>query len=361
MKLPEIKRRISRPVKVGRLTMGGRSPVSVQSMANTQTSDVKATLAQINALAEAGADLIRLAVPTRDDTAALKQIVRRSPVPLIADVHFHFDRALEAIDAGAAKIRLNPGNIRDRVQVRRVIAAARSAGVAIRVGVNEGSIVERSDSAIRRRDMSRRLDELMVEKLDEYLKIFRQENFHDLVLSAKSRDAFTTIAAYRALAKRYDYPLHLGVTHAGTPQTGTVRSAAALGTLLAEGIGDTIRISFAGDPLPEVRAGLELLWSLRLRRRRGLELIACPTCGRLQMDVAPIIEAVQRAFAGMTRHVTVAVMGCVVNGPGEAADADIAVCAGKGKAILYRRGKKLRVVPQDKIVQAVLAEAKRLG
>ncbi len=361
MALPEIQRRKTRAVRVGGVTIGGGAPVSVQSMTNTVTADAEATLAQVRALAEAGADLVRVAVPKREDTAALRRIVAESPVPIIADVHFHFDRALEAIDAGAAKIRLNPGNISDRDQVRRVIAAAADAGAAIRVGVNEGSVVDRGDPARRAADLARPLDELMAAKLDEYLETFREAGFEDLVLSAKSHDAVTTVAAYRRIAERWDYPLHLGVTHAGTAETGAIRSAAALGALLSEGIGDTIRISFAGDPLPEVSAALELLYSLRLRRRCGVELIACPTCGRAMMDIAPIAEAVREGLAGLDCPLTVAVMGCVVNGPGEAATADLAVCAGDGKAVIYRRGKVVRSVPAEQIAPALIDEARKLA
>ncbi|HUT57119.1 MAG TPA: flavodoxin-dependent (E)-4-hydroxy-3-methylbut-2-enyl-diphosphate synthase [Phycisphaerae bacterium] len=356
--MPYIDRRETRAVRVGGVTIGGGAPVSVQGMTKTRTADADATAAQVEALAEAGADLVRLAVPTREDTAALGKIVKHSPVPIIADVHFHFDRALEAIDAGAAKIRLNPGNISDREQVRRVIRAAAGAGAAIRVGVNEGSVVERVDQSRRQADLARPLDELMEHKLAEYLHLFEEEGFGDLVLSAKSHDAFTCVAANRRLAARWDYPLHLGVTHAGTAETGAIRSAAALGTLLSEGIGDTIRISYAGDPVREVRAAAELLASLRLRQRKGVELIACPTCGRLQMDILPIIEQVGEALAEVKAPITVAIMGCVVNGPGEAASADVAVCAGRDKAILYSGGKRIRTLAVDEIVSAVLAEAR---
>jgi len=358
MILPEIERRVVRAVSAGGVTIGGRAPVVVQSMTNTPTADAAATIAQVERLAAAGAELVRVAVPTRADTAALAEIVAASSVPIVADVHFHFDRALEALEAGVAKIRLNPGNISDRAQVRRVIAAAADRGAAIRVGVNEGSVVERRAGSQRAADLSRPLHELMVEKMAEYLEVFDEAGFEELVLSAKSHDAYTTIAANRMLAERWDWPLHLGVTHAGTAETGAIRSAAALGTLLAEGIGETIRISYAGDPVAEVDAGLELLYSLRLRRRPGLELIACPTCGRVQMDLEPIVRQVREALADVVYPITVAVMGCVVNGPGEAANADVAICAGKGKAVLYRAGKRLRTVPADEIVPAVLAEAK---
>ena len=361
MNLPEITRRTSRPVKVGAVTIGGGARVSIQSMTNTPTSDVEATSAQVAALAEAGADLVRGAVPKPQDTAALSEIIARSPVPIIADVHFHYQRALEAIEAGAAKIRLNPGNIADRDQVRRVIDAAGESGAAIRVGVNEGSVVDRTAGQARQAYPATPLDQLMVDKLAEYLELFDRAGFRDVVLSAKSHDAVTCIAAYRAIAQRWDNPLHLGLTHAGTAQTGAVRSAAALGTLLAEGIGDTIRISYAGDPVEEVLAAADLLASLRLRKRRGIELIACPTCGRLEMDLAPLVEQVRAALADITQPITVAMMGCVVNGPGEAQGADVAICAGKGKAVLYRRGEKVRTIDAEQIVETVVAEVRALA
>ena len=369
MKLPELQRRKTLPVRVGNVIIGGGigdseiTQVVIQSMTNTPTANVEATVAQVCALSEAGAGLVRVVMLLVVDTVVLREIVARSPVPIIADVHFHFKRALEAIAAGAAKVRLNPGNLSDRQEVRRVIAAAAEAGVAIRVGVNEGSVVSRRDGEQRQMDLARPLDELMVEKLDEYLEIFETEGFSDIVLSAKSHDAVTTIAANRAIAARWDYPLHLGVTHAGTAATGTIRSAAALGGLLSEGIGETIRISYAGDPIDEVRAAKELLASLRLRRREGVELIACPGCGRLQMDVQPIIEQVSAAlttFENIREGLTVAIMGCVVNGPGEAENADVAICAGKNKAILYRHGQRLRTIPTEQIAQTVLEEVRNL-
>jgi len=361
MRYPEIRRRNTRSVKVGGQTIGSGSPVSVQSMTNTPTSDVAATVEQVNRLAEAGAQFVRVAVPTEADTAGLSDIVKASSVPIIADVHFNFRRAVEAIAAGVAKIRLNPGNIADRGQVKQVIRAAADSGVAIRVGVNEGSVVDRADSDRRAADLSRPMDELMAERLAEYLDVFEECDFQNIVLSAKSHDAVTTIAVNRRIAEQWDYPLHIGVTHAGTAQSGAIRSAAALGALLAEGIGDTIRISYAGDPEAEVVAGLELLWSLRLRDRDRVELIACPTCGRAMIDVAPIAEQVRSALADIRKPMTVAVMGCVVNGPGEADHADVAICAGKGKAVLYRHGKKLRTVPAEHIVEAVVAEARALA
>ena len=343
---------------MGGVAIGGGAPVSVQSMTNTQTHDVDATVAQIHALTAAGCDIVRLAVPTAADTAALGEIVSQVDVPIVADVHFHFQRALEAVAAGAHKIRLNPGNIADRRKVRRVIDACRRRGIPIRVGANAGSVIERRDAARRDAERARPLVDLRVDKLQGYLDVLHEADFHDVVLSAKSADALTCVAVCRRLADRYDYPLHLGVTHAGHATTGAVRSAAALGALLADGIGDTIRISFAGDPIEEVRAGKELLCSLRLRARDEAEILACPTCGRTGLDLAALLAEVRQGLAGVGAGVKVAVMGCVVNGPGEAADAHVAVCAGKGKGDIYVDGHKVATVPADRIVEALLDRVK---
>ncbi len=360
MKLPEIQRGKTRGVSVGGVRIGGGAPVSIQSMTTTPTSDVRATLAQIEALAQAGCDIVRVAAATPADTAALGEIVAAAPVPIVADVHFRFQRALESIEAGVHKIRLNPGNISDKQAVREVIDAAKDAGIPIRVGVNEGSVMDRTDGDRRTDQLAKPMDELMVETIADYLEVFIEADFHDLVLSAKSHDAMTTIAVNRALSERFDYPLHLGLTHAGTASTGLVRSVAALGTLLAEGIGDTVRISFAGDPVAEVAAAKELLASLRLRAREGAEIIACPTCGRTEADVATLAEEVRTALADVKPHVTVAVMGCIVNGPGEADGADAAACCGKGKAAIYRQGKYVRTVGEEEIVEALVTEVRSL-
>jgi len=358
LKPATIRRRNTRPVTVGGVVIGGGAPIPVQSMTTTPTRDVAATLAQIESLAAGGCDIVRVATPAKADTAALADIVAASPIPVVADVHFHFQRALEAVAAGAHKIRLNPGNIADRAQVREVIAACRDRGVPIRVGVNEGSVMDRADAVRRREQLARPLAELMVETLAAYLEVFAEAGFEDLVLSAKSHDAATCVAVNRALADRYDWPLHLGVTHAGTAETGVIRSAAALGALLAEGIGDTIRISLAGDPEAEVAAGVELLCALRLRARRGVEIIACPTCGRTTGDVNGLARQVGAALADVTEHVIVAVMGCVVNGPGEAETADVAACCGRGNAAIYRAGKRIRTVPTDRIVESLVKEVR---
>jgi len=361
VKLPEIQRRETRRVWVGGVAIGGGAPVSVQSMTTTRTADAAATIAQIESLAEAGCQIVRVAAATHPDTAALAEIVAASPIPVVADVHFQFARALEAVAAGVHKIRLNPGNIAQRGQVRAVIDACREAGIPIRVGVNEGSVIDRRDAARRDRQLAAGgLVELMVATLAEYLEVFAEADFHDLVLSAKSHDATTCVAVNRALAERFDYPLHLGLTHAGLPETGVVRSAAALGALLSEGIGETIRISLAGDPIAEVAAGVELLASLRLRQREGIEIIACPTCGRTEADVNALAREARAALGDVKEHVSVAVMGCVVNGPGEAQGVDVAACCGKNKADIYRGGKRLRTVPADRIVEAVVAEVRAL-
>ncbi len=358
-----VPRRKTRQIKVGAVPIGGGAPISIQSMTSTYTREVDQTVAQIRRLAEAGCDIVRVAVPEKSDTDALPAILEQSPVPIVADVHFHFERALEAVEAGVHKIRLNPGNISDRKRVDRVIAACRERGIPIRVGVNEGSVVERRDKALRSRqqesidaDRHAGLVNLMADALADYLRIFDENDFHDVVLSAKSIDAALTIDAYRAVSKRFDFPLHLGVTHAGPPETGRIRSIAALGSLLAMGIGDTIRISYAADPVLEVDDAKELLCSLGLRNRVEPELIACPTCGRIEIDLITLVADVRRKLSGIKIPVKVAVMGCVVNGPGEAEGADVAVFAGKGRGIIYVQGQQTRTVDEAEMLDALHEE-----
>lgn len=337
--------------------------MSIQSMTGTYTYDVDATVRQIRQLAEAGCDIVRVAVPEKRDTEALPAILDQSPVPIVADVHFHFERALEAVAAGVHKIRLNPGNIRDRAQVDRVIRACRERSIPIRVGVNEGSVVERKDKELRAAqqhamaaDRRAALIRLMVEMVEEYLRIFDENDFHDVVLSAKSIDAGMVIDANRAIGERFDLPLHLGVTHAGPPETGRIRSVAALGSLLAMGVGDTIRISYAADPVFEVEDAKELLCSLGLRNRVEPELIACPTCGRIEIDLIKLVAEVRQKLAAIKVPVKVAVMGCVVNGPGEAEGADVAVFAGKGRGIIYVQGEQTRTVTEAEMLEALYEE-----
>jgi (E)-4-hydroxy-3-methylbut-2-enyl-diphosphate synthase len=351
----------------GYVRIGGDAPVSVQSMTAGYTYDVDAAVAEINKLTAAGADIVRVAVPEKKDTAALKEILPQVAVPIVADVHFHFQRAMEAIEAGVHKIRLNPGNISDRAQVRDVIQACKAKKLPIRIGVNEGSIVERRDKQKRLKELGGVFSDnkhghflaIMVTKLEEYLDIFREQDFHDIVISAKSIDPLLVIDAYKAISERFDYPLHLGVTHAGPKETGTIRSVAPLAHLLASGVGDTIRISYASDPVLEVKDGLELLYCLGLRTRVGAELIACPTCGRIQVDLFKLVQDVRKQLEKEIKlPIKVAVMGCVVNGPGECEGADIAIFAGDRRGIIYVQGEKVANVPEEQILEALLKECR---
>jgi (E)-4-hydroxy-3-methylbut-2-enyl-diphosphate synthase len=352
----------------GFVGIGGDAPVAVQTMTSGYTWDIDKCVAEIHKLAAAGADIVRVAVPERKDTTALKEILPRVNVPIVADVHFHFQRALEAIEAGIHKIRLNPGNINDHSQVRDVIQACKAKKIPIRVGVNEGSIVERRDKQKRMKELGGvfsnnkhgHLLAIMIAKLEEYLDIFHAEDFHDIVISAKSIDPELVIDAYKEISQRFDYPLHLGVTHAGPKETGTIRSVVPLGHLLCSGIGDTIRISYANDPVYEVEDGLELLYVLGLRQRIGAELIACPTCGRIQVDLFKLVQDVRKQLAKeITLPIKVAVMGCVVNGPGECEGADIAIFAGDRKGIIYVQGERVANVPEEQILERLLEECRK--
>lgn len=356
-----------KPDRMGRATVP--APVSVQTMTTGYTYEVEKCVAEINRLTAAGADVVRVAVPEKRDTEALKEILPRVRVPIVADVHFHFQRALEAVEAGVHKIRLNPGNIQDRAQVVEVIKACKAAqggrGIPIRIGVNEGSIIERKDKQKRLKELGQffsahkkgYLLAIMVTKLEEYLDIFYEQDFYDVTISAKSMDVQTVIDAYTEISNRFDHPLHLGVTHAGPKETGCIRSVVALGTLLANGIGDTLRISYASDSRYEVEDGLELLYSLGLRERTSAELIACPTCGRIQVDLISLVQDVRKKLDGAVElPIKVAVMGCVVNGPGEAEGADVAVFAGDKKGIIYVQGERVATVPEEQILDRLLAE-----
>src|SRR5437870_3222168 len=353
--------------RVGYVGIGGDAPVSVQTMTAGYTHEIDKCVAEIQKLTSAGADIVRVAVPEKKDTAALKEILPQVTVPIVADVHFHFQRALEAIDAGVHKIRLNPGNISDRAQVRDVIAACKARKIPIRIGVNEGSIVERKDKQKRLKELGGVFSDnkqghllaIMVAKLEEYLDIFHEEDFHDIVISAKSIDPLLTIDAYKAITERFDYPLHLGVTHAGPRETGAIRSIAPLSHLLCSGVGDTIRISYANDPKFEVEDGLELCYVLGLRTRIGAELIACPTCGRIQVDLFKLVQDVRKRLASEIKlPIKVAVMGCVVNGPGECEGSDIAIFAGDRRGIIYVQGEKVANVPEEEILDRLLLECR---
>jgi (E)-4-hydroxy-3-methylbut-2-enyl-diphosphate synthase len=357
--------------RVGFVKIGGGlhgtepAPVSVQTMTTGYTYEIDKCVAEINRLTAAGADVVRVAVPEKKDTDALREIIPQVRVPIVADVHFHFKRALEAVEAGVHKIRLNPGNIQDRDQVTEVIKACKDRKIPIRIGVNEGSIIERRDKQKRLKELgqffsgSKRgyLLAIMITKLEEYLDIFYEQDFYDIVISAKSMDVPTVVEAYTEISKRFDHPLHLGVTHAGPKETGCIRSVVALGTLLANGIGDTLRISYASDSVYEVEDGLELLYSLGLRERTSAELIACPTCGRIQVDLINLVQDVRKKLHGQVKlPIKVAVMGCIVNGPGEAEGADVAVFAGDRRGIIYVQGEKVANVPEEEILDALLKQ-----
>ena len=334
-------------------------------MTTGYTYDIDKCVAEINRLTAAGADVVRVAVPEKKDTEALKEIIQMVKVPIVADVHFHFQRAMESIEAGVHKIRLNPGNIQDRKQVIDVIQACKARNVPIRIGVNEGSIIERKDKQKRLKELGAFFSEskkgyllaIMITKLEEYLEIFYEQDFYDITISAKSMDVPTVVEAYTEISKRFDHPLHLGVTHAGPKETGCIRSVAALGALLASGIGDTLRISYASDSKYEVEDGLELLYSMGMRERKTAELIACPTCGRIQVDLISLVQDVRKKLEGqISVPIKVAVMGCIVNGPGEAEGADVAVFAGDRRGIIYVQGEKVANVPEADILEKLLAE-----
>ncbi|MDZ7371711.1 MAG: flavodoxin-dependent (E)-4-hydroxy-3-methylbut-2-enyl-diphosphate synthase [candidate division KSB1 bacterium] len=344
----------TRRVFVRNLVIGGGAPISVQSMTNTKTEDVDATLRQIERLLQAGCQIVRLAVPSQAAAKAFAAIRRRVDAPLVADIHFNYELALAAIDAGADKIRINPGNIGGREKVRAVVERAVAAKVPIRVGVNSGSI----EKDILKEEGGPTVQALVRSALRN-IDLCREFGAEDLVLSLKSSDVVKTIAAYREASRRTDVPLHIGVTEAGTVRSGTIKSAVALGILLAEGIGDTLRVSLTGDPVEEVYVGFQILKALNLSQR-GVNLISCPTCSRTQVDLIPIAEEVERRLAGVEEPLTVAVMGCVVNGPGEAKEADVGVACGKGSAVLFRKGEIIRKVAENEIVSALLAEVERL-
>lgn len=345
----------TRRVMVGSVPLGGGSPVVVQSMTCTPTVDVDATLAQVNALVDAGCDLVRVTVPSREALGPFERICRESPVPIVADIHFDYRLAIGAVRAGAAKLRINPGNIGDWERVDAVIDAAGEAGAAIRIGVNAGSL----DKRIAERDGLTQPEKLVASSL-EFVEHFEKRGFDDIVLSAKAHSVPTTIETYRALSRELPHvPLHLGVTEAGTVQQGTIKSAVGLGVLLAEGIGDTMRVSLTADPVEEPPVCWGILQSLGLRCR-GPELVSCPTCGRTQVDLIGLAEEVGERLKGCSKPISVAVMGCVVNGPGEASDADVGVACGRGVGMVFRHGEVIRKVPEDQIVDALMEEIDRL-
>ncbi|MDA8292741.1 MAG: flavodoxin-dependent (E)-4-hydroxy-3-methylbut-2-enyl-diphosphate synthase [Actinomycetota bacterium] len=348
-------RRPTRQIHLGNVAVGGDAPVSVQSMTTTKTADVEATIQQIYALAGAGADIVRCTCNEREAAEGLARIVPRSPVPIVADIHFHVEMALAALDAGVHGLRLNPGNLRKPEEIRLVAAEARDRGVPIRIGVNAGSLhpelYERFGGAT---------PEALCESARMELAYFDEVDFHDVKISVKASNVALMIEAYRLASETFDYPLHLGVTEAGPPPGGLVKATAGIATLLAEGIGDTIRYSLTADPVEEARAGRQLLEALGLRERKGLDLIACPSCGRAEIDVIRVAKEAQSALEERKIPLQIAVMGCVVNGPGEAREADLGIAAGRRRGHLFIKGKIVRVVPEDEMVSALVSEAEKI-
>ena len=348
-------RELTRPVMVGDVQIGGGAPVVVQSMTCTPTTDAASTLAQVRTLAEAGCDIVRVSVPTKEALGPFGAICRESPVPIVADIHFDYRLAIGAVQAGAAKLRINPGNIGDWDRVDAVIDAAGEAGAAIRIGVNAGSL----DRTIAERDDLTQPEKLVASSL-EFIEHFEKRGFADIVLSAKAHSVLTTLDTYRSLSREIPHvPLHLGVTEAGTVQQGTIKSSVGLGILLSEGIGDTMRVSLTADPVEEPPVCWGILSALGLRRR-GPELVSCPTCGRTQVDLIGLAERVSDRLKTCDKPISVAVMGCVVNGPGEASDADVGVACGRGVGMVFRHGEVIRKVPEAQIVDALMEEIDKL-
>jgi (E)-4-hydroxy-3-methylbut-2-enyl-diphosphate synthase len=349
-------RRQTRQIKVGKLLVGGDAPVSVQSMTTTQTTDINGTLQQIAELTATGCDVVRVAVPTQDDANVLNVIAKKSQIPVIADIHFQPKYVFAAIDAGCGAVRVNPGNIKkfdDRVG--EIAKAAKDAGVSLRIGVNAGSLDPRLLEKY-----GKPTAEALVESAVWEASLFEEHDFHDFKISVKHNDPVVMVKAYRMLAERGDWPLHLGVTEAGPAFQGTIKSSVAFGTLLSEGIGDTIRVSLSAPPAEEVKVGLKILESLNLRERK-LEIVSCPSCGRAQVDVYTLADSVTKGLEGMTVPLRVAVMGCVVNGPGEAREADLGVASGNGKGQIFVKGEVIKTVPEAEIVQTLIEEANRLA
>lgn len=350
---PQVKtlRRKTRKVWVGDIPVGGDAPISVQTMTKTKTSDVAATVEQIRRAADEGCDIVRVTVNDKQAAAAMADIVRESPLPIVADIHFNHIFALEAIKAGVAKVRINPGNIGSIDRIHQVLGAAKDRGIPIRIGVNSGSLEE---DILEKHGYP--TAEALFESAMRHANICEDFGFRDVIISVKSTDTRLMIEAYRYLAERTDYPLHLGVTEAGTTRIGTIKSAVGIGTLLAEGIGDTVRVSLTDEPYKEVEVGKEILRALGLASR-NVEIIACPTCGRLEVDLFKITNELEQRLAGVKKPVKIALLGCVVNGPGEASEADIGIAAGKGVGILYRKGVVVRRLKEEEIIDAVVEEA----
>ena len=349
-----IKRKMTRQISIGKVKIGGGAPISVQSMTNTKTTDTDATVAQINALKEAGCDIVRMAVPDMPAANNIANIKAKVDVPLIADIHFDYRLALKAIEQGIDALRINPGNIGSQDRVEAVVKAAKAKHIPIRIGVNAGSLDKKLLAKY-----GKVTAEALVESAMQHVHILEKLDFHDIKISLKAHDVPLTIAAYRLMSQTVDYPLHLGITEAGTVNTGIIKSSVGIGALLAEGIGDTFRISLTGDPVNEVIVANEILKALDLKEY-GPTLISCPTCGRCNIDLPAIAEKVEQRLRGVKRPIKVAVMGCVVNGPGEARDADIGIAGGKGEGLVFAKGEIIKKLSEEKLVDALFEELDKL-
>src|SRR5579871_5868849 len=381
MELKKIMRRKTRQIHIGNVAIGGDAPIAVQSMTTTYTRDVESTVAQIHRLEDVGCEIVRVAVPEMEDAVVLGEIKRRIHIPLVADIHYNPQLALEAIRQDIDKVRINPGNLLNgRKSLEQIVVAAKERGIAMRIGVNSGSIdaldkraqmqriqvrlrddgvLERTDPAEARRKEREELAERMVNKALEYIGWCEELDYHEIDVSLKSSAVLTAVEAYRLFSQRSDYPLHLGITEAGTLVTGAVKSSVGLGLLLAEGIGDTIRVSLSAEPEEEIPVAYEILRSLELRNR-GVTFVSCPSCGRVEIDVIGVANEVEKRLSKVQTPIHVAVMGCVVNGPGESRDADVGLAGGKGRGVIFRKGEVVKTVPEDQFLDAVLKEVASL-
>ena len=349
-----IERKKTRAVQVGNVTIGGNAPIVIQSMCNTDTRDVEATVAQILRLEEAGCELVRVAVPDMAAADAIGEIKKRIHIPLVADIHFDYRLALRVMELGIDKVRINPGNIGDEDRIRQVVEMAKEKHIPIRIGVNSGSLEK--DLVEKYHGVT---PEGLVESALKHVRILEKYDFHDIVISIKASDVAFSLETYEKLSQAVDYPLHVGITEAGTLFSGTIKSAVGIGAILAKGIGDTMRVSLTGDPVEEVRVAKEILKSLGLRKF-GVEFVSCPTCGRTQIDLISIANEVEKRCANVDKQIKVAVMGCVVNGPGEAREADIGIAGGKGEGLLFKKGEIIRKVPECELVNALMEEIEKL-
>jgi len=347
-------RRKTRQIYYGDVAVGGDAPISIQSMTNTKTTDIEKTIEQIQKLSEVGCEIIRVAVPDMISARKLSEIKRSIDIPLIADIHFDYRLALEAIRQGVDGLRLNPGNIGQADRVKEIVLEAKKTNIPIRIGVNSGSIEKEIIYKY-----GRPTAEGMVESAMKHIDILEENNFEEIVISLKSTDIMMTIKSYQLMAERVDYPLHIGITEAGTIWAGTIKSSVGIGSLLAQGIGDTIRISLTGDPIEEVKVGWQILKALRLRKK-GPEIISCPTCGRTEINLINLAEKVENKFANLNKDITIAVMGCAVNGPGEAREADIGIAGGKGEALIFKKGKLVKKVPEDQLLKELEYEIDKI-